>query len=86
MNIELQLSGEFRRWQPAGTLSLPLDAGTTVGDARRALGAHAQANWPDFSPGLLAASAFSSEEAILRDGEPLPANGRLAVLPPVSGG
>lgn len=86
MSIELQLFGEFRRWQADGRLSLPLADEARVGDVRAALAAHAQTHWPDFKPGLLTASAFSSDEAILRDGDAIPGNRRLAVLPPVSGG
>jgi molybdopterin synthase sulfur carrier subunit len=57
-----------------------------VGDVRSALADYAAANWSDFRPALLRVSAFASERAVLRDADPVPSDGRMAVLPPVSGG
>jgi molybdopterin synthase sulfur carrier subunit len=86
MKVDLKLFGAFRDLQPHAQLLLELPDGARVADLRRALANHAQANWPGFQPGLLARSAFASDAAVLRDGEALPADGRMALLPPVSGG
>lgn len=86
MKVELQLFGAFRDLQPQAQLQLELPDGALVGDLRRAFADHAQAHWSGFRPGLLACSVFASESAVLRDGEALPGDGRMALLPPVSGG
>lgn len=86
MKVLLNLFGAFRDLQPEAQLQLEVPDGACVADLRRAVAEHAQRHWPDFRPGLLARSAFASEAAVLRDGEALPADGRMAVLPPVSGG
>lgn len=84
MKIELSLFGAFREFDALVVLELP--AGARVADLRAALQAHGEAHWPRFQAALLARSAFASESAVLRDHEPLPDNGRMAILPPVSGG
>lgn len=86
MKIELSLFGAFREFDPAATLSLHLPDGANVANLRAALLDHAQAHWPGFRPGLLAVSVFANSQSVLRDGEPLPADGQMAVLPPVCGG
>jgi molybdopterin synthase sulfur carrier subunit len=86
MNIEVKLFGAFRDHQPDARVALELAEGATVADLRRALEAHAAAHWPAFNPKLLAYSAFASDKSVLRETDALPADGRLAVLPPVSGG
>lgn len=85
MTIELSLFGAFRQYEPAARIRLDIDGGT-VADVRAALERHAAAHWPELRPGLLQASAFASESRVLRDGEPVPEDGRMAILPPVSGG
>jgi molybdopterin synthase sulfur carrier subunit len=84
MQIEVQLFGAFRQFQPEPRLTLELSEGATVADVRQALAAHAAAHWPRCPAGLLDATALASAEAVLDEFAPAPA--RLAVLPPVSGG
>ncbi len=86
MRIELSVFGAFRDFVPEGHMALDVGEGTDVGSVRAAFAAHAAAHWPTFNSGLLASSAFASEVAVLRDADPVPADGKLAVLPPVSGG
>lgn len=86
MKIELSLFGAFRDYDPASRVELQLGEGATIADLREALRRYAQAHWPAFRPGLLTSSAFASEQSVLRDRDPVPADGRVAVLPPVSGG
>lgn len=85
MDIELELFGALRGLEPGDRLQLPV-AGGTVADLRAAVTAHAAARWPRVTPGLLGSCAFATSSAVLRDSEPLPADGRMVVLPPVSGG
>lgn len=86
MRIELALFGAWRAMQATAQVSLEVPAPATVADLRAALQQHAQTQWPEFRPDLLAASVFASAQCVLRDDEPLPADGQVAVLPPVSGG
>jgi len=86
MKIELSLFGAFRDYAPDAQVALELDDGARVADLRAALGSYGTQHWPGFNPALLARSAFASETTVLRDDEALPADGRMAVLPPVSGG
>ena len=85
MDIDLELFGALRDLEPGDRLRLPV-TGTTVADLRAALARHALARWPRISPGLLKSCAFATPSAVLRDSQPLPADGRMVVLPPVSGG
>lgn len=86
MKVELSLFGAFRQYQPSAQLTLELADGACVADLRDAVDAHGKAHWPAFQPALLARSAFASDTRVLRDGEVLPTDGKMAVLPPVSGG
>lgn len=86
MKIELGLFGAFRDFDRTSRIELELPAGARISDLREAVRAYGEQHWPAFRPGLLSHSAFASEEAVLRDGEAVPANGRMALLPPVSGG
>ena len=86
MKIELSLYGALRDMDPVSRVVLDLPEGACVAELRTALHMHAEHHWRDFRPGLLAKSAFASEQAVLRDHEQVPATGRIAVLPPVSGG
>lgn len=86
MKIELDVFGAFRDFVPQGRLELEVANDATIGAVREALAAHASRHWPAFRAGLLASSAFASEHAVLRDADTVPDSGRLAVLPPVSGG
>jgi sulfur-carrier protein len=86
MNIEVRLFGGLSELEPGSVVRIELPAGARVGDARAALQAHGQARWPDNSLALLRVSAFASEDSLLRDGESVPEDGQLYLLPPVSGG
>ena len=86
MKIELSLFGAFRDYSSAAQLNLEVADGARVAELRAALNDHGVQHWPGFKPGLLARSAFASETQMLRDAEAIPADGRMAVLPPVSGG
>lgn len=86
MKIELKLFGAFRDYDPAPYIVLEVAEGAKVADLRRAVLDYATSRWPAFRPGLLAGSAFASDTEVLRDDAVLPVDGRMAVLPPVSGG
>ncbi|MFC0677939.1 MoaD/ThiS family protein [Lysobacter korlensis] len=86
MNVHLSLYGAFRQYEPAGAIELQLPDGADIAQLRDALSRYASEHWPDFRSGLLTSSAFASEASILRDREAVPPDGRVAVLPPVSGG
>lgn len=86
MNVELSLFGAFREYDSAGLIRLDVPDGACVRDLREAVQAYGTQHWLGFKPGLLTRSAFASESAVLRDAEPIPADGKMAVLPPVSGG
>lgn len=87
MRIEVRLFGCFSEFESDGLLrlDLPEDA-LSVADARAALHDYGLAHWPRYRPGLLDYSAFASSECLLRDGARIPEDGRLCLLPPVSGG
>ena len=86
MKLKVQLFGPYRDFQPQPVLELDVVDDANAADARNALAAHAAAHWPACTPGLLRSTAFASEQALLRDGDTLPADGRIAVIPPVNGG
>ena len=86
MKITLQLFGRFREFSAAPEIALDLPGVSTVAEFRAAFDAWAGAHWPGYAPGLLKASAIATESILLRTDSPLPADGRLALLPPVSGG
>jgi molybdopterin synthase sulfur carrier subunit len=85
MIIELELFGTLRGLAPDDRLQLEA-TGDRVADLRAALAVHAAMHWPGLAPGLLAKCAFATHSEILRDGDALPADARMAALPPVSGG
>jgi molybdopterin synthase sulfur carrier subunit len=85
MIVELELFGALRGLEAGDRMSLAV-AGARVADLRAALAAHAASHWPGLAPGLLGKCAFATHSEILRDGDALPGDGRMSVLPPVSGG
>ncbi len=85
MIIELELFGALRGLEHADRMSLQV-SGDRVADLRAALAAYAAAHWPGLAPGLLAKCAFATHSEILRDGDAVPADVRMSVLSPVSGG
>ena len=86
MRVELQLFGAFRQYQTQPMVALELPEGACIADLRDAVDAYGKTHWQAFQPALLARSACASDTRVLRDGEALPADGKMAVLPPVSGG
>lgn len=85
MDIDLELFGALRGLEAGDRVVLSVGGGY-VADLRAALLAYAIANWPSASAGILTSCAFATSSEILRDAQPLPADGHMAVLPPVSGG
>lgn len=83
--VQVQLFGAFSELVPDRMLQVEVE-GDRVGDLRRAMREHLARHWPSFRSGLLDYSAFADEQRLLRDDEALPGDGRVAVLPPVSGG
>ena len=83
--IVVQLFGAFSELDPQRELSVPVE-GAQVIDLRRALRALLQERFPQFRAGLVDYSAFADEQRVLRDNDLLPSDGRVAILPPVSGG
>lgn len=86
MRVSIHLFGAFRQFQEHDVLDLDCPPGATVADVRRAFDAYAIAHWRGYDAGLLRSSAMATEEEFLRPSSPIPADGRLAVIPPVSGG
>jgi molybdopterin synthase sulfur carrier subunit len=81
----VQLFGAFSELVPAREISVPVEGGQII-DLRRALRALLQERFPQFRAGLVDYSAFADEQRVLRDNDLLPSDGRVAILPPVSGG
>ena len=86
MIVTLTLYGALGDAAADGRVTLTLDDGARVADARQALTEHARAHWSDPRESLLARSAFASDSAVLREHDAVPDNGQLSVLPPVNGG
>ncbi|MGV8961405.1 MAG: MoaD/ThiS family protein [Stenotrophomonas sp.] len=86
MQVTVELFGTFSDLSPDRELQLDVVDGACVTDLRETLGGYLQAHFPQFRAGLLRACVFANSERIMRDHEPLPADGRVSILPPVSGG
>lgn len=86
MKLTVQLFGHLRECNATPEIALELPGIFTVADFRLAFDAWATAHWPAYSPGLLRAAAIATESTLLHADSLLPADGRLALLPPVSGG
>lgn len=82
--IEIQLFGALREAEPDALLRLE-SAARTIADLRGDV-ATATIRWAPGARALLQRSAFASARSILRDSDAVPDDGRLALLPPVSGG
>lgn len=83
--VNLQLFGAFSDLDASREIAVEV-AGGTVADLRQALRELLPVRWPGFRAGLLDCSAFADQQRVLRDHEALPDDGRVAILPPVSGG
>lgn len=86
MMITLQLFGRFRDFSTAPEIQVELPGITTVAEFRNAFDSWALGHWPRYTSGLLRSSAIATESDLLQAWSPLPADGRIAILPPVSGG
>lgn len=86
IRLDIRLFGFLRSYDANARLALELPGDARIADLRAALIRHGLAHWPGFSADALHSCAFASERAVLRDSDALPADGQVAVLPPVSGG
>ena len=86
MKVEVALFGAFRDFDRRARIQVEVPDDASVAQLRQAVRAHGETHWPLFNAGLLASSAFASNEAVLRDREPVPADGNVVLLPPVCGG
>ncbi len=86
MKVTVSLFGAFRDYEPGAVVTLDMADDACVADLRDALARYGVTHWPNFRQGLLQVSAFASETTMLRQYEKLPDDGRVVVLPPVSGG
>ncbi|KRG66093.1 molybdopterin converting factor [Stenotrophomonas humi] len=83
--VTVQLFGAFSALDPSREIAVQIH-GEHIADLRSALRELIAQRWPQFRAGLLDYSAFADEHRVLRDNERLPDDGRVAILPPVSGG
>ncbi|MBD8634588.1 MoaD/ThiS family protein [Stenotrophomonas sp. 169] len=83
--MTVQLFGAFSELDAAREIRLQV-SGDRVADLRSALRDLLPTRWPAFRAGLLEYSAFADQQRVLRDQDALPEDGRVAILPPVSGG
>jgi sulfur-carrier protein len=86
MMMTVQLFGRFRDFHSDPELVVELPEVHTGADFRAAFDAWALAHWPSYNSGLLKACAIATESTLLHANSTLPADGRVAILPPVSGG
>lgn len=86
MKVTIALYGALREADDSGRITLDVPAGSDIAALRRALIDHLAGHAPQVSQSLVERSAFASPESILHDHRPVPGEGELAVLPPVSGG
>lgn len=86
MKVQVSLFGAFRSFDPGAQVVIDVPDGARVAELRQALEHYGCTHWQGFNPALLRRSAFASETTVLREADALPADGRMAVLPPVSGG
>lgn len=86
MKIRIQLFGALREANADGYIDLEVADASTIANVREQLAQHLAEHAPQVSASMVQRSAFASDSEILRDHDVLPADGQLAVLPPVSGG
>lgn len=86
MQVTLQLFGVYRRFQESSAIELTCADGATIGDVKAALGAYAASHWDGWHERILRSTVLASKDAVLRNYDPVPPDGHLAILPPVSGG
>jgi molybdopterin converting factor small subunit len=85
MNTEVTIAlyGAFRQAMDRAEIRLSIGEGDSVADLRRCLAGQLP---DDRARALLGASAFATDDEVLRDRDPVPVGRVLAVLPPVCGG
>lgn len=86
MKVCIQLHGAMREAAAGGQIEIEAPTGTTIGELRERLQQHLQEQHSTISPTLVQRSAFAGGDSILHNAQPIPADGQLAILPPVSGG
>lgn len=86
MKVSVRLFGALSEWAEPPQVELDIAGDARIADLRTRLRDHLQATSPRFREGLLRVSAFADSQRVLRDSDPVPADGQVAVLPPVSGG
>ncbi|MDA3914989.1 MoaD/ThiS family protein [Oleiagrimonas sp.] len=86
MKVHIELFGALREADDSGAIELDVPAQATIAMLREALQVYLAEHAPNIRAGLVQRSAFASDQAILQNDHTVPDSGRLAVLPPVSGG
>jgi sulfur-carrier protein len=86
MKLRITLFGALRDADARGFIELDVADGSTIASVREALQHYVREHSPGISANLIQRSAFASEDEILHNHRPVPENGVLAILPPVSGG
>jgi molybdopterin converting factor small subunit len=86
MKVHITLFGALREADTNGFIELDAPEHCTIAELRELLREHLRQHSPHVSAGLVQRSAFASEDEILHNHRTLPESGRVAVLPPVSGG
>lgn len=86
MRVYVSLFGAFRQCHSEDHIEIDVIEGARIADLRHTLEVYGQAHWPAFRAGLLRVSSFASDTTLLRDDDFVPTDGRIAILPPVSGG
>jgi molybdopterin converting factor subunit 1 len=81
MNVTVQLFARARELAAADHVEIELDAGASAGQLRRRLAEE----YPALA-GLLERSALAVNEEFAEEDAIVPADARVALLPPVSGG
>lgn len=86
MKVRIALFGALRDADALGFIELDAPEACTIAQLRELLRKHLREHAPQISSSLVQRSAFASSDEILHNHRTLPADGQLAVLPPVSGG
>lgn len=82
MRVCVSLFGALRQYYSEDDIEVDVIEGARIADLHHTLGAHGQAHWATFRAGLLRVSAFASDTTPLCDDDSVPADGRIAILPP----
>lgn len=86
MKVSVRLFGALSEYADPPQVDLEVAGDARIADLRAGLRDHLLASSPGFKEGLLRVSAFADSQRVLRDNDPVPGDGQVAVLPPVSGG